>query len=75
MKELKQGWIDAREYIPNDKKKGPFLVWDDTNYIWRLCHFYDGDWHEIRTGDIFPLRHTYYMELDIPEQVYPRRVK
>lgn len=75
MGESKQGWIDARECIPNKNKNGIFLVWDDTNYIWRLCHFYDDCWHEVRTGDVFPLRHTYYKELDIPEQVHPKGAK
>mgnify|MGYP007026825379 CR=1 FL=1 len=68
MKELKQEWIDPRENMPSENK-GPYLVWDDTYYIWRLCHFVEGKWDEIRTRDVYPLRHTYYKELDVPEQV------
>lgn len=72
MNEAKQGWIDGNKHTP-DEHKGPFLVWDDTNYVWRLCHFIDSAWDEIRTGDYYPLRHTYYKELGIPEQVLPTK--
>lgn len=54
MKELKQGWIDPGEDIPSENK-GPYLVWDDTYYIWRLCHFVEGKWDEIRTRGVYPL--------------------